>query len=567
MRPPDQPPVGAVAGPEPIDRAGSTGSGSSPDSPSDTPETPEQAEPEATGAAPSPRRSRSTITAGRSRSLTQVLAFIRTEALAVLRQPRLLGVLVIGPFLILFLFGVGYDQTETVLRTAFVGPEGSVFEDAVEQFGSDLEEYVEDVAYTSDLIEAEQWLADDEIDLLVIFPPDPAETVLGGEQAIIDVLHDKLDPIQQTAVNISAQVAVQELNAAVLEQAVGEAQRSIESYQDTAEQSADVLEQLDRVAAGADQGEVDRLASELQQTSSELRTAIEVTDSIRTTLGGTLDPTEQERLDLLVASVERYQASTEQLATGADDLNPDDIRAAREALDEIIELGETVSTIDPAVAVRPFRTDAENLLRLSVTLNDFFAPGAIALLVQHMALTFAALGLVRDRRLGLFELYRVGPIRAGWILVGKYLAYLLLGGLVAGALLAAVHYLVGVPFRGAWWWGGIGIVGLVTASVAAGLLLALLARTDSQAVQYAMLALLAGLFFGGFVLELDAIRYPVKAVSFALPVTYGTNLLRDVMLRGSDPATLDLIGLVATAVGYGALAWLLMARRLRTGST
>ena len=56
----------------------------------------------------------------------------------------------------------------------------------------------------------------------------------------------------------------------------------------------------------------------------------------------------------------------------------------------------------------------------------------MALLLQHLALTFAALSLVRDRELGLFELLRVGPLSSFEILVGKTIAYLLVGlGLAA----------------------------------------------------------------------------------------------------------------------------------------
>jgi len=136
-----------------------------------------------------------------------------------------------------------------------------------------------------------------------------------------------------------------------------------------------------------------------------------------------------------------------------------------------------------------------------------------------MALTFAALGLVSDKSLGLFELFRVGSMRAGRVLLGKYLAHLPLGTAVAAALLAGVVMLLDVPLRGDWWWVVAAVVGVVSASIAGGMVLSLLARTDSQAVQFAMLALLAGLFFGGFLLELEAIRFPVTIVSWLLPVT------------------------------------------------
>ena len=432
---------------------------------------------------------RENVRAGFLRPVIQVWSFVRKEILAVVRQPRLLLVLVVGPFLLLFLFGLGFDDQNTVLRTAFVGPEDSVYEDTIDKFSDQLEQYVIYSGYGTDLVEAQERLNEGDVDVIVVFPDSPAERVLEGEQAVITVLHNKLDPIQQTAVEVSAQVAVHELNAMVLEQTISDAKEVLE-------------------AADAD----------FNQSS---------------------------------ALVSRLQALTDRRLEDGEG-------------QELQEMGEAVTELEPAMVVRPFRPDTENLLRERVTVNDFFAPAAIALLLQHMALTFAALGLVRDRSLGLFELFRVGPVGAGTILAGKSLAYFLLGGAVGAALLAAVVTIIGVPLRGDPIWITFGLLALVASSIGWGTILSLLARSDTQAVQFAMLALLAGLFFGGFLLDFDAIRFPVNLLSYLLPVTYSTRLFRDVMLRGIEPVWIDVVGPVAVSVVTVGIAWLLMRRRLRT---
>ena len=46
----------------------------------------------------------------------------------ILRQPRLLVLLVVGPFVLLLLFGTGYSQNTVRLHTLFVGQEGSIYE-------------------------------------------------------------------------------------------------------------------------------------------------------------------------------------------------------------------------------------------------------------------------------------------------------------------------------------------------------------------------------------------------------------------------------------------------------
>ena len=61
----------------------------------------------------------------------------------------------------------------------------------------------------------------------------------------------------------------------------------------------------------------------------------------------------------------------------------------------------------------------------------YYGPAVLALILQHLAITLIALALVRERTSGVIELFRVAPINAGEVIVGKVLAYLLIGGLIA----------------------------------------------------------------------------------------------------------------------------------------
>jgi ABC-2 type transport system permease protein len=80
-----------------------------------------------------------------------------------------------------------------------------------------------------------------------------------------------------------------------------------------------------------------------------------------------------------------------------------------------------------------------------------------------------------------------------------------------------------------------------------------------------MLTLLAGMFFSGFFLDVTELAMPYRIVSYLLPVTFGINAVHDVMLRGVEPATADLLGLGALILVYGTTAVLLLRRRLRFG--
>src|SRR5688500_6642728 len=52
--------------------------------------------------------------------LIRISSFLGKEFVGILRQPRLILTLVFGPFLIMFLFGLGYPEQSRPLRTIYV---------------------------------------------------------------------------------------------------------------------------------------------------------------------------------------------------------------------------------------------------------------------------------------------------------------------------------------------------------------------------------------------------------------------------------------------------------------
>jgi ABC-2 type transport system permease protein len=504
-------------------------------------------------------RSRDLRVRGPWAAVIQCSAFVRKELAEIVRQPRLILLLILGPFAVLMLFGAGYRSESLGLRTMFVGPPDSFYEEAIAEYHDVLERFVDPRGYTADEAAARAALEDDDLDVVVVFPEDPLAQVLAGESAVIDVLHNKIDPIQTTAVVIASQLAVQEVNASVLTAVVAESQSVLRPADELVTVLSDAAGELTTGASEADTQVLASQADVIVAAVDDTTRLVEGSDLVLERLGARDDET---RSDLL-ARLASIRTEAEQLrGAGAEDAGA---RAAALA-DEITAVSEalpTVTALDPAVLVRPFSSRPQSVVPVSIEPADFFAPSSLALLVQHLAVTFAALSLVRDRELGLFELLRVGPLSSVEILVGKTIAYLLVGMVVGVGLLAASVGLLGVPLAGseAWAVGSIALV--LLASLSLGLLISLVSSSETQAVQWSMLTLLAGLFFSGFFLDLDGLLYPVKALSWLLPVTYGIRLLQDVMLRGIDPAPLDIAGVVALVVVYGGLATWLMRRQLR----
>src|SRR5512143_3607218 len=68
------------------------------------------------------------------RGIIRASSFFRKEIFEILRQPRLVATLVVGPFLILFIFGIGYRAKSPTLRTLFVTqPNGAITAEDIQQ--------------------------------------------------------------------------------------------------------------------------------------------------------------------------------------------------------------------------------------------------------------------------------------------------------------------------------------------------------------------------------------------------------------------------------------------------
>ena len=208
---------------------------------------------------------------------------------------------------------------------------------------------------------------------------------------------------------------------------------------------------------------------------------------------------------------------------------------------------------------------AKGVAIIQPRLTDYFAPGVIVLLLQHLAVTFAALSIVRDHRLGTMELFRVSPASSAEILVGKYLSYLLFGGLLATILSMLVVFGLQVPMLGDWLSYGLVIAALLFACLGIGFVISLAAQTESQAIQYVMIVLLASVFFSGFFLSLRLLWDGVRVVSWGLPATSGIILLQDIMLRGGPPNPVLLGGLAALGVSLFLIAFNLLRRAMARG--
>jgi ABC-2 type transport system permease protein len=387
---------------------------------------------------------------------TRILAFVGKELIEVVRRPGAIASLILGPFLILAIFGLGYAGTGRPLRTILVVTPGSGLPTEVNEYAALNTPGLELAEITTDAARAEAALVSGAVDMVIIAPSDAKAALREGRRSEIVVAWNLIDPVQETFATFYAERLEAEVNREIVERAAGEGQ----TY-----------------------------------------------------------------------AVEAGQAA-----------------AAR---------------IPPDVVASPARVTTRNVSPTPPSVTAFYSPAVLALILQHMALSLVAISLIRERSTGIFELFRISPVSAAEIIAGKIVAFMLLCGVIAASTVALLVNVLHVPLLGdpAWL---IGVTGLVIlASLGLGLVVALVADSERQAVQLALLALLGSVFFSGLVISIEQFVPAVRVLAYALPVTHGIRLMQDLMLRGSTHAVWEVGALGAIAVVSLVGAWLLLRVRMR----
>ena len=118
-----------------------------------------------------------------AKSAVAVLALIGKEIVEVLRRPGAVISLVLGPFLILVIFGLGYHGVKRDLQTIVVLQSDSGLPTDPASYDSLGARGINVVAVTTDRQAAEARLRDESIDLVVVAPPNPQQTLRERRQA------------------------------------------------------------------------------------------------------------------------------------------------------------------------------------------------------------------------------------------------------------------------------------------------------------------------------------------------------------------------------------------------
>ncbi len=494
---------------------------------------------------------------GWQRWLIRVYAYFLKEVNEIRRQPLLILSLIVGPLLVLIIFGSTYVNSTPRVRTILVIPTGGISGISEQQVRDLIGVNFDLRDVTNDRAVAEALLAEGLVDLVQVLPANADEALRGGPSPQIEFIANAINPLTEGWIQYLAYAEVNEINKALLRATAAQAQQEATGIQ---------LRLVDA------EGRVTNFEQRLSTASKEkLLDDLILIDELLTTLERILPAQEilvaqGGRIAELRPAIGRLREAIDRARTAiARDTIAEalaELDAARGELQLLNGSLEIFVNTPPDRLVSPVGQSYRNLRGSAYPAVVFYAPGVLALLVQHTAITLGALALVRERLMGAFEVFRVAPVSLPQLIIGKYLGYTVFISLATTVLIVAMTIL-GVPLLGNWLaFAGL-ILLLIIASLGVGFLISTLSSSDSQAIQLAMISLLLSIFFSGFFISLDSFAWPALPVAYAIPMTHGLAGFQRVMLMGIPVAAGSWLGLLLISVITFSLVVVLTGRQLR----
>lgn len=190
---------------------------------------------------------------------------------------------------------------------------------------------------------------------------------------------------------------------------------------------------------------------------------------------------------------------------------------------------------------------------------DSVGPAVLGLVVFFFTFITAAISFLRERTQGSLEKFMVSPLSRPEMVAGYLLGFSLFALLQSATTLLVVVLAFGVPMEGSPL-TAFGVILLLGAGgLVLGAFLSNFAKTEFQVVQFIPIVILPQVVLSGVWWPLESIPAFIQPISYALPLTYSSDALRAVMLKGAGiseilvPDLLFLVGFFVLAFGAATL--------------
>ena len=169
----------------------------------------------------------------------------------------------------------------------------------------------------------------------------------------------------------------------------------------------------------------------------------------------------------------------------------------------------------------------------SLESKNYVVPGLIAVILQIIAALLTSLTIAREWEMGTMEQLLSTPLRPAEMVLGKMLAYFVLG--LADAVLAVLVglFVFTVPLRGSIPLLALSVCVFLVGVLFWGIFVSAAAKTQLQAYQMGLLSsFLPAFLLSGFVYSIENMPPVIQVISRIIPARYVVTILKGIFLKG-----------------------------------
>jgi len=196
---------------------------------------------------------------------------------------------------------------------------------------------------------------------------------------------------------------------------------------------------------------------------------------------------------------------------------------------------------------------------------DNAAPAIRATLILFFGFIITGIGVLRERTQGTMERLLASPVSKLDIVGGYLLGFLLFALMQTLILFFYMVYVLNVNFQGDLWQILVFQVLIGINAVCLGTLFSVFARNEFQMMQFIPLIIVPQIFLCGLLIPIDQLPEYLQWIARFLPLTYGVDGIRALMLQGQS--LLDIGKEIGVLAGYAAGLMVLASLTLRRGAS
>ncbi len=169
---------------------------------------------------------------------------------------------------------------------------------------------------------------------------------------------------------------------------------------------------------------------------------------------------------------------------------------------------------------------------------NYIVPGLVGVILTITMVLVTAMAIVRERERGTLEQLIVTPITKTELMLGKIAPYVGVGLVQMTTVLLLGRFVFDVPLTGnVLLLYGVAFI-FIVASLALGLFVSTLVRTQQQAMQASFFFVLPNILLSGFMFPRQAMPAVFQWIGALLPLTHFLKVLRGILLKGVGAAEL-----------------------------